>query len=112
MLKMSTDLAKDPAFKRYATTVDRALAVFDTLVEWPDYIAFLGRLLKVSPELIHANGVQALQSYPTCRTIPSKMTVGSRLSQCLNPTLPSGVHQKTLEVYSFIFSQTGVPFCS
>jgi hypothetical protein len=52
---MSTDLAKDPAFKRYATTVDRALAVFDTLVEWPDYIAFLGRLLKVCSQLIHAH---------------------------------------------------------
>jgi hypothetical protein len=29
------------------------------------------------------------------------------LSQCLNPSLPSGVHQKTLEVYSYIFSVIG-----
>jgi hypothetical protein len=48
---MTTDLSKDPVFKRYATTVDRALAVFDTLVEWPDYIVFLGRLQKVVTNL-------------------------------------------------------------
>lgn len=37
-------------------------------------------------------------------TIPAKSTVAKRLSQCLNPSLPSGVHQKSLEVYSCIFS--------
>lgn len=52
---MSADLAKDPVFKRYATTVDRALAVFDTLLEWPDYIAFLGRLLKVESKLWYSD---------------------------------------------------------
>lgn len=35
------------------------------------------------------------------------MLVAKRLSQCLNPTLPSGVHQKALEVYNFIFSLIG-----
>jgi hypothetical protein len=39
--------------------------------------------------------------------IPAKATVAKRLSQCLNPSLPSGVHQKTLEVYSYIFSVIG-----
>lgn len=29
------------------------------------------------------------------------------MSQCLNPSLPSGVHQKTLEVYSYVFSVIG-----
>ena len=33
--------------------------------------------------------------------------VAKRLSQCLNPVLPSGVHQKTLEVYAHIFSSIG-----
>jgi hypothetical protein len=45
------ELLKDPAFKRYATVVDRALVAFETILEWPDYIAFLGRLLKVLPGL-------------------------------------------------------------
>ena len=34
-------------YKRYAAVVERALAAFDSIVEWPDYIAFLGKLLKV-----------------------------------------------------------------
>jgi Dopey, N-terminal len=38
---------RDPVFKRYSAVVDRALAAFDSIVEWPDYIAFLGKLLKV-----------------------------------------------------------------
>ncbi len=40
-------------------------------------------------------------------TIPAKATIAKRLSQCLNPALPSGVHQKTLEVYSYVFSVIG-----
>lgn len=33
--------------------------------------------------------------------------MSKRLSQCLNPTLPSGVHQKALEVYRYIFDTIG-----
>jgi hypothetical protein len=39
--------------------------------------------------------------------VPSKGVVAKRLAQCLNPTLPSGVHQKALEVYNYIFSMIG-----
>jgi hypothetical protein len=39
--------------------------------------------------------------------IPSKSIVARRLAQCLNPTLPSGVHQKALEVYNYVFSMIG-----
>lgn len=39
--------------------------------------------------------------------IPSKSVVARRLAQCLNPTLPSGVHQKALEVYNYVFSLIG-----
>jgi hypothetical protein len=35
------------------------------------------------------------------------MLVAKRLAQCLNPALPSGVHQKTLEVYSIVFTAAG-----
>jgi len=44
---LTAELLKDPTFKRYTTVIDRALGAFDTIVEWPDYIAFLGRLHKV-----------------------------------------------------------------
>lgn len=88
---------KDKAFRRYASGVDRSLSLFDTaLQEWADYISFLGRLLK------------SLQAHPTnIATVPSKAIVAKRLAQCLNPSLPSGVHQKALEVYGYIFSMIG-----
>jgi hypothetical protein len=41
-------LKKDKNYRRYASTVERALSLFDTtLQEWADYISFLSRLLKV-----------------------------------------------------------------
>ncbi|EQL38061.1 hypothetical protein BDFG_00452 [Blastomyces dermatitidis ATCC 26199] len=85
---------KDKNYRRYASSVDRALSLFDTaLQEWADYISFLSRLLK------------ALQSHPpSLPIVPSKTIVARRLAQCLNPALPSGVHQKALEVYGYIFS--------
>ncbi|KAF2196132.1 cellular morphogenesis regulator dopa [Delitschia confertaspora ATCC 74209] len=88
---------KDKGFRRYASGVERALALWDTAQqEWADYISFLGRLLK------------ALQAHPPETTvIPHSDTVATRLAQCLNPSLPSGVHQKALEVYAYIFSIIG-----
>jgi len=88
---------KDKGYRRYASNVERALSLFDTaLQEWADYIAFLGRLLK------------ALQSKPSdTHEIPHKSIVAKRLAQCLAPSLPSGVHQKTLEVYAYVFSVLG-----
>ncbi|OKL55763.1 Protein dopey [Talaromyces atroroseus] len=90
-------LRKDKNYRRYATTVERALSLFDTtLQEWADYISFLSRLLKPHK--------QALQSHPPeIPVVPHKITVAKRLAQCLNPALPSGVHQKALEVYTYIF---------
>ena len=41
---------KDPKYKRFSSSIDRALALFESnnLQEWADYISFLGRLLKVA----------------------------------------------------------------
>lgn len=88
---------KDKTYRKYAHGVDRALVLFETaLEEWADYISFLNRLLK------------ALQARPkSINGIPAKATVAKRLSQCLNPSLPSGVHQKALEVYNFVFTVIG-----
>jgi hypothetical protein len=89
---------KDKHYRRYALGVERALSTFDTAQqEWADYISFLSRLLK------------ALQAHPPeSHIVPDSQTVATRLSQCLNPTLPSGVHQKALEVYAFAFTTIGV----
>lgn len=38
----------DKGYRKYATGVERALALFETaLQEWADYISFLNRLLRV-----------------------------------------------------------------
>lgn len=42
--------------------------------------------------------------------MPHKALVAKRLAQCLDPTLPSGVHQKALEVYAYVFSTLDVGF--
>ncbi|KAI9376597.1 Dopey, N-terminal-domain-containing protein [Aspergillus egyptiacus] len=87
-------LKKDKNYRRYASSVERALSLFDTtLQEWADYISFLSRLLR------------ALQSHPPdMPVVPHKVLVAKRLSQSMNPALPSGVHQKALEVYTYIFN--------
>ncbi|WFD18345.1 hypothetical protein MCAP1_000546 [Malassezia caprae] len=89
-------LYQDSAFKRHQGQVDKVLAKFDSVAEWADFISFLGRLLK------------ALQAAPQYNVIPNKLIVAKRLSQCLNPALPSGVHARALEVYTHIFSVIGV----
>lgn len=37
--------------------------------------------------------------------MPLQLTVCKRLTQCLHPNLPSGVHLKTLDVYAAIFDR-------
>ena len=89
---MATD-AK--AVRRFHAGVERALGLWDATNEWADYIAFLSRLAK------------ALQASPPNAEVPFKPTLAKYLALCLKPSLPSGVHQKALEVYSIIFSLLG-----
>lgn len=42
------------------------------------------------------------------KEIPRKLLVSKRLAQCLNPGLPTGVHQRALDVYGHILSVLGV----
>lgn len=87
----------DKSLKRYGANIERALSTWEIAPEeWADYIAFLGRLLK------------AIQTHPKDAPIlPHSNAIATRLAQCLNPALPSGVHQKSLEVYSYIFTTFG-----
>lgn len=83
---------------RYAANIERALSSWEiSPEEWADYIAFLARLLK------------AIQSHRKDHVseLPHSDAIATRLAQCLNPALPSGVHQKALEVYTYIFSTFG-----
>ncbi|KAJ3138752.1 hypothetical protein HK100_012424 [Physocladia obscura] len=86
---------KDPKYKRYVNAIDSILKLFDAVNEWADVIGFLSKLLKT------------LQMFSQYSNVPRKLIVSKRLAQCLNPALPSGVHQKTLEVYQAIFEAAG-----
>ncbi|KAJ7103154.1 Dopey, N-terminal-domain-containing protein, partial [Mycena belliarum] len=87
--------AADPKYKKYAQQVERCLNSFDNVHEWADCIAFLKQLLKT------------FQSYMQFKEIPRKLIVAKRLAQCLNPALPTGVHQRALDVYSHILAVLG-----
>nr|XP_031863087.1 uncharacterized protein CI109_001565 [Kwoniella shandongensis]KAA5530159.1 hypothetical protein CI109_001565 [Kwoniella shandongensis] len=90
-------LASDGKYKKFAQMVDKSLQSFENVNEWADFISFLSRLLKT------------LQTpSPPYTEIPRKLIVAKRLAQCLNPALPSGVHQRALDVYAYIFSIIGV----
>ncbi|WVQ78778.1 hypothetical protein IAT38_000869 [Cryptococcus sp. DSM 104549] len=90
-------LANDAKYKKFRAQVDKSLQSFESVNEWADFISFLSRLLKT------------LQSpSPPYSEIPRKLIVAKRLAQCLNPALPSGVHQRALDVYAYIFSIIGV----
>ncbi|KAF8665364.1 hypothetical protein AX16_000383 [Volvariella volvacea WC 439] len=87
--------ASDPKFKKYTQQVEKCLSSFDSVQEWADFIAFLKQLLKT------------FQSYMQFKEIPRKLIVAKRLAQCLNPALPTGVHQRALDVYAHILAVLG-----
>ncbi|KIY73422.1 hypothetical protein CYLTODRAFT_365976 [Cylindrobasidium torrendii FP15055 ss-10] len=87
--------AADPKYKKYTQQVDKCLNSFDNVHEWADCIAFLKLLLKT------------FQSYMQFKEIPRKVVVAKRLAQCLNPALPTGVHQRALDVYAHILPVLG-----
>jgi hypothetical protein len=67
----AVDLSSDPRWRKYTALVDKALASFDAVKEWADFIAFLARLLRT---------LQAQQ--PAFDEIPRKLLVAKRLAQC------------------------------
>lgn len=84
--------------KKYKANIERALASFDSVEEWADYISFLGKLQR------------ALQTNPDRKNnhwIPHEFDVSGLLAQCISPNLPGGVHLKAIEVYTDIFDILG-----
>ncbi|GAA5879237.1 hypothetical protein JCM8547_003940, partial [Rhodosporidiobolus lusitaniae] len=95
MAQQEKALQADPKYRKYSSSVDKCLQSFDQVNEWADFITFLAKLLK------------CLQAYPQFPAIPHKLIVAKRLSQCLNPALPTGVHQRALDVYTHILTTIG-----
>ncbi|KAJ1673526.1 hypothetical protein EV182_005062, partial [Spiromyces aspiralis] len=83
----------DPKYAKYVQLVERNLQSFDYVSEWADVTAFLTKLSR------------AFEIYSQFDVIPHKDTVAKRLAQCLNPALPTGVHQKALQLYHQIFEK-------
>ncbi|KAJ1614008.1 Dop1p-like protein [Cryptosporidium canis] len=82
--------------KRYEGEIYSILQSFEKAQEWADLSNCLQRLNRcISKEFCETPGV------------PLKETVSKRLAQCLNPSLPSGVHIKALETYGGIFEKIG-----
>ncbi|KAH0624841.1 hypothetical protein JD844_032690 [Phrynosoma platyrhinos] len=128
------ELLGDYRYRNYSSAIDKALRNFESSSEWADLISSLGKLNKVmylailfyfkfdslnGSFLTFADGVyancniiptfvlQALQSNLKYSLLPRRLIISKRLSQCLHPALPSGVHLKALETYEIIFKIIG-----
>ncbi|XP_062982727.1 protein dopey-2 [Elgaria multicarinata webbii] len=89
------ELLGDYRYRNYTSAIDKALRNFESSSEWADLISSLGKLNK------------ALQSNLKYSLLPRRLIISKRLSQCLHPALPSGVHLKALETYEIIFKIIG-----
>ncbi|KAL7983595.1 hypothetical protein Chor_000471 [Crotalus horridus] len=89
------ELLGDYRYRNYSSAIDKALRNFESSSEWADLISSLGKLNK------------ALQSNLKYSFLPRRLIISKRLSQCLHPALPSGVHIKALESYEVIFKIIG-----
>ncbi|EJW01572.1 hypothetical protein EDEG_03872 [Edhazardia aedis USNM 41457] len=70
--------------------LEKKLETFKTANEWSDFISMLGALDKT------------LKKLPCIKDIEKDIPVSllyKRLNQCLNPTLPAGVHNKVIKTY-------------
>lgn len=92
--KLSASRGTSSSDKRYIVQIEKALATFSSLEEWADYITYLSRLLRA---------LSLPEKSRSVLWIPLHEKVSNKLALCLSPTLPSGVHQKTLELYASIF---------
>ncbi|NXE49818.1 DOP2 protein, partial [Casuarius casuarius] len=89
------ELSGDYRYRNYSSAIEKALRNFESSSEWADLISSLGKLNK------------ALQSNLKYSLLPRRLIISKRLSQCLHPALPSGVHLKALETYEIIFKIIG-----
>lgn len=117
MIASLQDKKNDSKYRRYVAALEKCLQSFESVNEWADVISFLSRLGKVQFTTIDfglfislISFFKVFNSFPSFKEIPFKLNLAKRLAQCLNPALPAGVHQKTLEVYEMVFRKIGVFF--
>src|SRR5690606_31514283 len=78
----------------------KILPRFDNARDWSDLMTIM------------KNFKENLKKYSTFNMakISDKVLLGKRLAQCLNPSLPHGLHEITLEVYDMLFDNIRVNF--
>jgi len=73
--------------------IEKILPRFNSAKEWSDLMTIMKNLK------------ENLVKYDNCSMakLQVKDTLSKRLAQCLNPSLPAGLHETTLETYDIIF---------
>eukprot|EP01054_Gregarina_sp_Poly1_P005889 Gregarina_sp_Poly_1__5888@NODE_30_length_19457_cov_61_697267_g27_i0_p1_GENE_NODE_30_length_19457_cov_61_697267_g27_i0NODE_30_length_19457_cov_61_697267_g27_i0_p1_ORF_typecomplete_len2274_score292_83Dopey_N/PF04118_14/7_4e52Dopey_N/PF04118_14/4_2e03_NODE_30_length_19457_cov_61_697267_g27_i0706313884 len=85
------------AWRRLESEIQSSLATFEKAREWADLSICLQRLHKT---------IARTPNSPTTG-IPCLVPLSKKLSQCLNPTLPSGIHTRALMVYEALMHRLG-----
>ncbi|CAA9988010.1 conserved Plasmodium protein, unknown function [Plasmodium knowlesi strain H] len=88
-----TDEARRLLRKKLNNDITNILLLFEKVQEWADLSNILQKLYLT------------IEKYDVFVDVSSKFLLFRRLSQCLNPLLPSGVHSKALIIYSVIFKK-------
>ncbi|KJP89738.1 hypothetical protein AK88_00698 [Plasmodium fragile] len=84
--------------KKLNNDITNILLLFEKVQEWADLSNILQKLYLT------------IEKYDIFVDVASKFLLFRRLSQCLNPLLPSGVHSKALIIYSVIFKKAEKSF--
>ncbi|OAG31412.1 hypothetical protein NEDG_01939 [Nematocida displodere] len=78
--------------RKFAAALEKQLELFKTATEWSDFVAYL-------------TGLESILKMHKFSELPNTFLFYKRLSQCLNPGLPAGVHAKALGVYKIVLSR-------
>ncbi|KAI5173277.1 hypothetical protein NEFER03_2219 [Nematocida sp. LUAm3] len=85
--------------KKFVAAVEKQLELFRTATEWSDLVTYL-------------TGLESILRMYIFKQIPFPDLFYRRLSQCLNPALPAGVHIKSLNVYRLLISKLSSKYLS
>lgn len=80
------------SISKYIQEIERKLEQFKTAREWSDFMTHLANLVKLLSNMPHDINPTQLPVH----------ILNKRLNQCLTPSLPAGVHNEVIHVYSIL----------
>lgn len=95
MNKQDKEFQSTSGYSSFKSSMVSQLLQFEKTQEWADLIKCLEGIIKL------------LKKYTTIPCIPESLILSKRLAQCLNLSLPPGVHAKAIETYIAIFNHIG-----